>query len=217
MATATLNCPHCKTTKATFDIVHTAPHRRQRGHQCAFSRCRTCDNFIMIDLYRRSGAPAVETMMASDADVNSLNYAITAVAPEDPKDIPDYLPENISSEYESALRAYMQKSWSLAAIGFRRVLDISTRTLDPSFGDLTLTERLERLLAGGVVTSPLREWLRQADWPRRPPPEEIEQYSQADASHLRYFCEGYLKYIYELPGAISDRRERASSERLPQT
>jgi len=212
MTTAIVTCPHCATARAAADVIELAPDKRNPAHFCVFSRCRVCDDFLLLDVYRRSGAPEASAVASMDGDLEQLGYAIRSVMPQHTERIPDYLPEEILSEYDSALKAYQQRSWTLAAIGFRRVLDISTRKLWPDMAEMTLTERLEKTLAGGHVTSPLLEWLRQGDWPRRPPDSEVEQYTEADAIHLRYFCEGYLKYVYELPGLISDRRERAASE-----
>lgn len=48
------------------------------------------------------------------------------------------------------------------------------------------------------------------DFYRRSGGQEIAKYSRGDAIHPHFFRESYLKYIYELPGLIADRRERAA-------
>lgn len=211
MPTATITCPHCGTARAFCDVLMLEKDKHDPGHACGFARCRSCDCFLLLYFYRRSGGPEIETAMKQEVDLEQIHYTVKQVVPHKSEDIPLYLPEEILNAYEEAFKAYLTRSWGLAAIGFERVLELATRDLLPDMSDKPLAERLRASLAGGHVTSPLREWLQEAQWPAHGE-DKAGGYNRADAIHLRFFCESFLKYIYELPGLIADRRRRATGK-----
>jgi Domain of unknown function (DUF4145) len=128
-------------------------------------------------------------------------------------DVPADCPPQIESLFVQAVNCIRQGSWDAAGMTFRKVVDVSTKLLDPSLSVQNLAKRIDELESRGKLTSDIRDWAHEVRLDGNEAAHEDEPFSREQAESLNVFVEAYLRYIYTLPSLVAkSRRSRQSVE-----
>jgi hypothetical protein len=138
-----LPCPHCGSDAAGFTLMHSylhppgAPH--PPGLRC-FMQCGVCGEAII------AAYPALDQVKAwasGQQIVLSVGLKPFSVWPEARRDVtPDSVPPNIASLYKQAMASLRVKHYDAAGPVFRRIMEVSLKTLHPE-GEGSLYDRIE--------------------------------------------------------------------------
>jgi hypothetical protein len=94
---------------------------------------------------------------------------------------------------------------------YRSALDIATKGMEgvPSG---TFYKRLEWLHDNSKITPDIRQWATHVRVEGNAALHDPEEFDSEDAQKLRFFTEMFLRYVFELPGAVKEFRKTSEPE-----
>lgn len=90
---------------------------------------------------------------------------------------------------------------------FRKVIDVSTKLLDPSLAKKALAFRIDDLEKSGKLTADIKAWAHEIRLDGNNAAHEDDPFTREQAESLRFFVDAYLRYIYTLPKMVERSRE----------
>lgn len=204
---ATLDCPHCKTSKAgmrSFTVIFDGARYRIP------LSCPHCDEIVII------GAEAAEKFARNNwaagtifnlDDPRSVIQRTYLQYPKNVKrEVPNDVPEKIGNTYEEALDNLHRGKYETSVLLCGKALDLATKGMDAAW---KLEQRLKKLAADGKITAAMADWAQEIRIDRNAAIHDDEDFTQKDAEDIVTFTEAFLTYIYTLPALINSRREPA--------
>ncbi len=171
--------------------------------------CRRCREGVVAQLETFRDKPP----SAHDAVLTSAEFYLTKVHPKpQPVAVPEHLPELIARDYKEAADSLRRRSFTLAGMGFRKVLLRATTALAAGT-EITFTKRenlksrIDKLAHYHLITPAMREWAHQIrDDGNEANHEEDEVFDQPDAEQMQAFTELFLIYAFTLPERVKRAR-----------
>lgn len=139
--------------------------------------------------------------------INPFVAAFVAQYPDKlPLKAPEHIPKEVERVYLQAVDAHRRTNLDLAAMGFRRALELALKAKAPDLKG-QLGPRIDQLAAKHVLTPAMKEWAEDSRVlgneanhdPPEPTPENVQQ--------LFLFTESLLEYLFTLPEKVRQRRE----------
>ena len=91
---------------------------------------------------------------------------------------------------------------------FRKSIDVSLRTLNPS-GKGTIYERIESLPEESGVTSAMKQWAHRIRRLGADAAHEDEPFTEPEAKLLERFTEAFLTYAFSLPALLKESQNHS--------
>jgi hypothetical protein len=141
MALLVANCPRCKATRMTFDVVATWPTTIQHGwlrRYEAFCICRECDRSTVFSIAMLEYEDRTLFEKTSPAKLDSsLNAHFKIEGFISLKDFgatkpPDHVPELVGTAFREGATSVVTGCWNAAGAMFRLAIDLATKPLLPS-------------------------------------------------------------------------------------
>ncbi len=212
MAILRRDCPHCPAEHVAFELVYSGTIPNQAPHiwNCC-ARCGACNKPIaFIATARQQGQH--QHPMQFNGDIEQL-WIVPAIWPTrtDPY-APPHTPTNVARRFLEGEDAFKRSKWNSAVAMYRSALDIATKGMDGVPDKATFFERLRWLHDNHGITPDIWSWATHVRIEGNAALHDPEDFGADDAKALRFFTEMFLRYVFELPGAVREfRGETASS------
>jgi hypothetical protein len=134
-------------------------------------------------------------------------YLVAEIWPErtDPT-APPHTPSLVKARYLEGEDAFSRKKWNSAVAMYRSALDIATKGMEGVPPNSTFFKRLEWLHENHGITPDIRAWADHVRVEGNAALHDPEEFAEGDAKSLRFFTEMFLRYVFELPGAVREFR-----------
>ncbi len=99
---------------------------------------------------------------------------------------------------------------------YRSALDIATKGME-GVPEGTFFARLKWLHEHHAITPNIHDWATHVRVEGNAALHDPEEFSEDDAKALRFFTEMFLRYVFELPGAVREFRGEPESKTPPMT
>jgi hypothetical protein len=162
MAEYVANCPRCRASKTTFDVLSTTHVDTQHGWKRfyeAFCRCRHCLRTTTFVIAQRNSSDedALEKNAPETIPGNINNYfgldGYISLKDEGATKPPDHVPPDLAKIFEEATKCVAVQCWNAAGAMFRLCVDMATEQLLPTENVEGLTAFIRKNLG------PRLEWL----------------------------------------------------------
>ena len=203
-----LDCPHCRTKGAGFEIAHQWAFRGDTTKAHLLAICGVCQKGVTIlskKNFLNSGSH--ENLLRSALTYPGNNYTIYEIHPSFVDDIPDGVPENIKHFYSQGLKNLYERNWDAAGAMFRKTLDVATKFLSPERKDLSLFKRINALVEDKLLTEAMGDWTHEVRLDGNDAVHDEEPETQEDACRSQKFCEAFLTYAFSLPTLVAESRD----------
>ena len=127
---------------------------------------------------------------------------------------PPHTPRPVKIRYEEGEDAFERGKWNSAVAMYRSALDIATKGMD-GVPKGTFFERLKWLHEHHAITPDIHSWATHVRVEGNAALHDPEEFSEDDAKALRFFTEMFLRYVFELPGAVREFRGEPESTTPP--
>lgn len=107
--------------------------------------------------------------------------------------------------------AFRRHNWNSAVSMYRSALDIATKGMENAPTG-TFYKRLEWLNQNHRITPDIWSWASHVRIEGNAALHDPEDFDAEDAKTLRLFTEMFLRYVFELPGAVKEFRERSEKK-----
>lgn len=223
MAILVQTCPHCLAEKMTFQSWGTshklAPEQSgRRADWVVPFACAACGGVICAEIKivadKRTLARLSDPAQLKGNIANAEEFRVEAVYPEPAAvEVPEGVPAEVTRVYVQAVEAVArgEKARDLAGMGFRKVLDLATKALDPKL-EGTLGPRIKKLASDGKLTREFADWCQDF---KDDGNEFTHDSVQPTVERLRMvadFTELFLKYTFTLPDMIKRRRDGKNTD-----
>ena len=193
-------CPHCRQHDVAFYIV-THKRIKDKNMVSVFLTCGHCGRCVCAE------APLDHQF--STGEYKNITYeTFTRIFPEPiSNDAPQYTPKNVADDFKEAKFCMSHGSIKSACIMAGSALETACVQFGATSGGLK--QKIDKLLADGVISRSLAEWAQEIRGIRIDAAHHAERNStvtQSDAEEAVYFTEMVLTYLYTLPGRIAARR-----------
>lgn len=98
---------------------------------------------------------------------------------------------------------------------YRSALDIATKGMDGVPPNVTFFHRLIWLHENHGITPDIRSWADHVRVEGNAALHDPEEFAEGDAKALRFFTEMFLRYVFELPGAVREFRGESPQSTPP--
>lgn len=212
MPTLTHDCPHCGTKRAGFSIHGvSAPNPTDRLRKHTMFVCNTCGEPVVVTTL----GPQNESPSDSFGDIAIQKpYEVISIYPESARiEIPSYLPTQVEKSFKEGCEILLQ-SPTMAAVAFRRTLELSLKDLSPDIDAWKLEKRIDKMADSGLLTKDLQDWAHHLRIDGNDAAHEGEDGSKETAIQLRELTRFILMYLYSLPEQVKKARESDSDQGL---
>jgi Domain of unknown function (DUF4145) len=204
MAVLLRNCPHCPAEHSSFVITWNATVPGQGLWNCS-ATCGACNGPICFQ------AKTVNTNLSGHPPTNQPGniepvWAVSKIWPERAEVVPPpHTPAPVKARFLEGEDAFGRKRWNSAVAMYRSALDIATKGMQgvPSG---TFFQRLVWLSDNHGITPDIRAWADHVRVEGNAALHDPEEFAEGDAKSLRFFTEMFLRYVFELPGAVREFR-----------
>ena len=214
MAELVLDCPHCGAERTGFVfggeyLVKSHKSPRSDAVKSTWNTlfvCRRCTEGVVAQLETFRDTPP----SAHDVVLTTAEFQLMKVDPKpQPISVPEHLPEHIARDYKEAADSLRRRSFTLAGMGFRKVLLRATTALAAASTEITFTKRetlqsrIDTLAHHHLITPAMCEWAHQIrDDGNDANHEEDVVFEQSDAEQMQAFTELFLIYAFTLPERV---------------
>ncbi len=205
MAVILRNCPHCPAENSSFPITWTAPvPQLPRVWNCA-ATCGACSGPICFR------ASTVNPGMQGHPPINHAgniepDYMVSDIWPTRKNaTAPPHTPGSVKARFLEGEDAFSRKRWNSAIAMYRSALDIATKGMQ-GVPTGTFFQRLVWLSDNHAITPDIRSWADHVRVEGNAALHDPEEFVESDAKALRFFTEMFLRYVFELPGAVREFR-----------
>lgn len=200
------DCPHCHTQRVAFELKW--EFRRPHDY-LTLGLCGSCGLPVtaLLEPYYGADAP-----LRIAFDVEEY-YNIREMWPKvEPIGAPKHTPPPVAKRFTEGEQAYSRENWISAVAMYRSALDIATKSMEGVPPGLKLVKRLQWLHDNHRITPDMKDWADHVRVEGNDALHDPEDVDAADARSLRLFTETFLKYVYELPGEVSEFRSTPNSD-----
>lgn len=165
--------------------------------------CGACGKPICFIAIRRDHGAGKPT----DASGNiEATFEVKRIWPERTEpSAPPHSPASVETRFLEGEDAFHRGKWNSAVAMYRSALDIATKGM-PNVPADTFFKRLEWLAANHAITADIRSWADHVRVEGNAALHDPEEFNKEDAKALRFFTEMFLRYVFELPGAVAEFR-----------
>ena len=205
-------CPHCRANVAAEFVAEWVTPFDEINMWTVVFKCVRCQ----FGIFALAIPLAHATPARGSGDLAKTRaFRVMEIYPRiGPPDIPQYVPDNIQNFYGQALEAEVRGSWDACGAMCRKVVDVATvylgadraKKLAPRIDDLTSKHRL---------TPQIQEWAHAIRLDGNDATHDPDPFKAEEAMEIRSFTEIFLRYVFELPGMLNERRARKSSPPTP--
>jgi hypothetical protein len=118
---------------------------------------------------------------------------------------PPHTPGPVKVRFLEGEDAFSRKKWNSAVAMYRSALDIATKGMQ-GVPTGTFFQRLVWLDDNHGITPDIRSWADHVRVEGNAALHDPEEFEEGDAKSLRFFTEMFLRYVFELPGAVREFR-----------
>ena len=213
MAVIIRNCPHCPAEHSSFTLTWQAPTPNSDGRtwNCA-AICGACGHPIcfIAQNARNDGSQPVNA-----GNIEPL-WAVKAIWPgRATSQAPPHTPNPVKARLLEGEDAFSRRKWNSAVAMYRSALDIATKGMQGVPPDSTFFKRLEWLHDNHGITPDIKDWANHVRVEGNAALHDPEEFAEGDAKALRFFTEMFLRYVFELPGAVREFRGEAPQTTPP--
>ncbi len=122
---------------------------------------------------------------------------------------PNHLLPEIKILYMQAFDNEKRKNWDSCGGICRKILDVSTALLGADKSK-NLFNRIEELEGKRLLTPDLKEWAHAIRLDGNTALHDPTLFTEEEAIQIRSFTEIFLKYVYELPGMLDERKAKTA-------
>lgn len=205
------DCPHCPAEHSSFNLVWNSPTPSGSGitWNCA-ATCGACSRPITFEAVRKDHGGNPPTNQGGNIEPH---YAIGPIWPERAKpSAPNHTPPTVKARFLEGEDAFGRSRWNSAVAMYRSALDIATKGMNGVPTNATFFQRLQWLAENHGITQDIRSWADHVRVEGNAALHDPDEFAEGDAKALRFFTEMFLRYVFELPGAV-----RAFRGEAPQT
>lgn len=203
------NCPHCPAEHVAFELkwIDRFPATLTKWNCVAV--CGACNQPVCFIAIAKNGANHnPPTSVAGDV---AVAYSIPIVWPIRPQaTAPQHTPPAVKKRYLEGEDAFARNNWNSAVAMYRSALDIATKGMNGVPQGQTFFARLEWLHQQHRITPDIRSWGDHVRVEGNAALHDPEDFDENDAKSLRFFTEMFLRYVFELPGAVREFRGEAN-------
>jgi hypothetical protein len=203
LATHAIECPFCN-ERGKFEVVFHADKKKPNSRKALnfdTLRCVNCAGYVQVVWSASEHGPR-----------QGLHAFRVQPWPLHVSDPPKYWPAEVGRCWQQAHRSLQSESWDAAAVMARTSLQAALR--DQGAEGSRLKDEIKSLADRGVLPPLMREWsdeVRSLGNDATHPDGESQGTTAADARDVVEFLDYLLQYLYDLPKAIADYRERRRS------
>jgi hypothetical protein len=205
MAVILRNCPHCPAEHSSFQITwNGAIPGLNLMWNCA-AICGGCNNPICFRAKNTvQNQPSLQPVGQPGNIEPTFRVAETWPARID-HSAPPHTPNPVKARFLEGEDAFSRNRWNSAVAMYRSALDIATKGMNgvPSG---TFFQRLVWLSNNHAITPDIRAWADHVRVEGNAALHDPEEFAEEDAKALRFFTEMFLRYVFELPGAVREFR-----------
>ena len=210
MAILRRHCPHCPAEHVAFEIVYSGgvPNEPYKWNCCA--QCGACNKPIAFIATTRQGGQNPPMTFKGDME---QAWDVPAIWPARTNSFaPPHTPPGVARRFLDGEDAFKRSKWNSAVAMYRSALDIATKGMDGVPGKATFFERLRWLHENHGITSRYLSWATHVQIEGNAALHDPEEFEADDAKALRFFTEMFLRYVFELPGAVREFRGQPASD-----
>ncbi len=214
MVVITLDCPHCKSQRMTFDFNGESVNERfefiDEGKLFiswnTFFTCRSCREGVVVKLVAQDNGHKPSDCAG---DPRKEGFSIGEMHPKpEGLNVPEFLPPRVDEEFREGADGLKHGNYNSAGIMFRRALERATDEImkDEAKGK-TLFERIRILGETRKITEAMQEWADAIRIGGNRAAHEEQRYDNDSATQLRNFTEMFLTYAFTLPERVKAFRK----------
>lgn len=208
MAVLRRNCPHCHTEHVAFELVWTGRvlNRPDFFWNCS-ALCGACGLpicFVAIaeNPQNKNHPMSVGGNIENDFHVGGEEFWPATAEPA----APPYTPDQVAKRFLEGEDAFRRSNWNSAVAMYRSALDIATKGMPGVPNNATFFARLQWLHDNHAITPDIRSWADHVRVEGNAALHDPDEFDENDAKALRFFTEMFLRYVFELPGAVRNFR-----------
>jgi hypothetical protein len=205
MAILRRNCPHCPAEHVAFALVWNAKPNPDHYMWNCCAICGACNRPICFVAINRTAHAPPPTNLSGEIEPQFLVEEIwpQKLSPT----APPHTPAPVAKRFLEGEDAFNRGNWNSAVAMYRSALDIATKGMEGVPEDkMTFFARLEWLHDSHAITPDMRSWADHVRIEGNAALHDPEEFNQIDAKSLRFFTEMFLRYVFELPGAVREFR-----------
>jgi len=208
MATLIRDCPHCPAEHSSFTLRWAELKPGAGLWNCA-ATCGACSGPICFDAKPNSPNISGHPPTNQPGNIEPLYLVLTIWPTRTDPTAPDHTPGPVKARYLEGEDAFSRKKWNSAVAMYRSALDIATKGMDGVPPNATFFHRLIWLHENHAITPDIRSWADHVRVEGNAALHDPDEFSEGDAKALRFFTEMFLRYVFELPGAVREFRGEA--------
>jgi Domain of unknown function (DUF4145) len=206
MAQLRLNCPYagCLTTNASFTAHSGLPVKPGANVFISLMQCGVCGNGIVCKF---EGPFFVNWVTNKSGEVPRM---VDMWPKREEPNIPTNIPDNVKNYFLQAKSGFAHGHWDSAGAMFRKALDVSLRSLNPT-GKGTIYDRIESLPESVGVTAAMKSWAHEVRRLGADAAHDEDPFTESEAKILQSFAEMFLTYAFSLPAMLASNKVPGSS------
>lgn len=169
--------------------------------------CGVCNGGLLV-FSADMGSTTHADVYQSSMPYPGSRFRIVVSWPEYRSTAPDHVPPNVATFYEQGLENIKEKRWDAAGAMFRKSLDVATKRLAPRHRNLTLFNRINKLVEDNLVTPAIGDWSHEIRLDGNEAVHDEEPETEQDARATHKFVEAVLTYVYTLPHMVAANRAK---------
>jgi hypothetical protein len=206
MAVILRNCPHCPAENSSFQLTWSAGFPASGNVWNCAAVCGACSGPICFRATNTNPGLAGHPPTNQGNNIEPI-YKISEIWPARKDPIaPPHTPAAVKARFLEGEDAFSRKRWNSAVAMYRSALDIATKGMQGVPPNSTFFARLEWLHANHGITPDIKDWATHVRVEGNAALHDPEEFAEGDAKALRFFTEMFLRYVFELPGAVREFR-----------
>lgn len=211
MGSLSYDCPHCLTRKSHFQTLAANREDDEASVWSLYGYCASCRRGVVFHLFTMPGGRAQDPVKFDNSAflASTGAFSIWATSPKSPEAFAiAALPEGVAASFNEAEQCLAAKTFSSAAVMYRKAVERSVRILDPN-GQGLLNQRIRALEAAKGLPQGLIQLMDLVKFIGNDGAHDDIDPTQAEVEAGRDFTRLFLTYVWELP----DRITKALAER----
>ena len=202
LAVHQITCPFCMERGNFETAFHAEKKKPNSNKKLNFDtlHCQNCNGYVMV-------------LWAAGEYQSSLHGYHVLPWPLKLEDYPEHWPETVGRYWLQAQSNIQSENWDAAVIMARSALQAALRGRQAS--GHTLKQEIDDLASKGVLPAIMKEWsdhVRELGNDATHPKPEQDPTNPQDAHDLVRFLDFLMDYLYSLPHAIQQYREREKKD-----
>jgi len=204
------NCPHCPAQHSSFTLVWCGPLPKAQGVWAVTATCGACGwpiSFNALNHPAGHGTPPISV----NGNIDGY-FVVHETWPSRPDPAaPPHTPKPVARRFLEGEDAFHRGNWNSAVAMYRSALDIAAKGMEGVPANAMFFKRLEWLHENHKITPDIRSWADHVRVEGNAALHDPEEFGEGDAKALRFFTEMFLRYIFEMPGAVEEFRGKTAT------